>query len=583
MSDNPFPEPDESERTVIRRGPARPPTPPAAPPVPVAQESDHTIIRASSAPPPLAFPPEHSADADSERTMIRPSPGGRRPAPSPLPAVPPVSDESERTVIRPSPGGRRPTAEPPGPIAATNDERTIIRPAPGGMRPAAAATTVPDNGEGERTVIRPLPGGRRTAPQPASAAPAAFVEPAAPITEDFEAPPASGTPLVAAAAPLLQLLARLRNTARQPDAGDLRDRAASAMQTFEDKARAAGVQPEQLRPAHYALCASIDDVVVNTPWGATSGWAANSLAATFHADVRSNDRFFDMLKRLRENPANFLPLLELIYFCLSLGFMGRYRHEPGGAAEIERLREEVFELLASQRATMEPQLSPRWAGVSAPYRPARGRIPLWVIGAVALAVCGGLFGWISTGLNAASDDHYARMLAAAPGHMPLIARAAPVQPPPPPPAPPEPTILDRLQAALKPEIDKGTLSVLGTASSPVLRVGDRALFPATSATLQQSAVPLLEKIGAELKGEPGTVAVIGYTDNQPIRTVKFPSNFQLSTARAQAVRTIVARGLGDARRVTAEGRADEDPVASNATPDGREQNRRIEIVLHRPE
>jgi type VI secretion system protein ImpK len=74
--------------------------------------------------------------------------------------------------------------------------------------------------------------------------------------------------------------------------------------------------------------------------------------------------------------------------------------------------------------------------------------------------------------------------------------------------------------------------------------------------------------------------VIDYTDNQPFRSVRFPSNFQLSAARANAVRAIIARDAGDPARVSSEGRADADPIAPNTTAEGREQNRRIEIVLH---
>jgi type VI secretion system protein ImpK len=77
------------------------------------------------------------------------------------------------------------------------------------------------------------------------------------------------------------------------------------------------------------------------------------------------------------------------------------------------------------------------------------------------------------------------------------------------------------------------------------------------------------------------VKVIGYTDSEPIRTIAFPSNFQLSTARAQAASTIFGAALGVASRITVEGRADADPIAPNATPEGRERNRRIEVVLTR--
>src|SRR5712672_3372681 len=154
--------------------------------------------------------------------------------------------------------------------------------------------------DSERTVIRPMPGGRRAA----------------------------------AAAPLLQLMMRLRNTVNQPDPGDLRERAVQAMRRFEQQSRDSGVPIELLRPAHYALCASLDDVVLNTPWGSTGVWDARSLVSTFHQEVRSGERFFDLLTQMRQNPGRFLPVIELMYLCMSLGFQGRYRLSPRGPAEL---------------------------------------------------------------------------------------------------------------------------------------------------------------------------------------------------------------------------------------------------------
>jgi type VI secretion system protein ImpK len=156
-----------------------------------------------------------------------------------------------------------------------------------------------------------------------------------------------------------------------------------------------------------------------------------------------------------------------------------------------------------------------------------------------------------------------------------------VQPVPPPPAAPDPTALDRLRASLKPEIDSGAVSLLGTAATPIIRVTEHAMFASGSADVQSASLALLERIAAALRNEAGSLRVIDHTDNQPVRSVRFPSNFQLSVARANAVRAIIAHYVGDPARVSAEGRADADPIASNATAEGREQNRRIEIVLHR--
>jgi type VI secretion system protein ImpK len=168
--------------------------------------------------------------------------------------------------------------------------------------------------------------------------------------------------------------------------------------------------------------------------------------------------------------------------------------------------------------------------------------------------------------------------------MPQLARAAPVRPPPPPPAPlasPEPGALDKLRAFLAPEIQQGLVAVDGSDAAPLVRIRNRGMFPSGSATLNSSFQPLMTRIGEALRDERGPVLVIGHSDNVPIRTVAFPSNFALSAARAEAARVALLRGLGDSSRVTSEGRADSEPVASNATPDGREANRRIEVLLRR--
>jgi type VI secretion system protein ImpK len=435
------------------------------------------------------------------------------------------------------------------PFSEPDDDRTVIRPVPGGRRPVAAPAPAP------------VPPAR---PQVARAA-------GGTAAEETRAVPISVTPLAAAAAPLLQLLARLRNTLHQPDAGDLRERTVRELRDFERRAREGGIPMDLLRPAHFALCATIDEVVLNTPWGAASDWASRSLLSTFHHGARGPDQLFDLLRQLRKNADTGRPAIELVYLCVSLG----------GAGTSDRLREETYALIAAQQDTVDPPLSPRWQGIAAPYRSSRARLPVWVVATIALAACGGLFMWASTGLNAASDDLQAQVLAAPPVHMPQVTRAAVVQPLPPAPPPPEPTVIDRLDDTLKPDIDKGVVSVLGTAATPIVRIPSRGLFAANSASVLPAALPLLERIAAALKDLPGSLQVIGYTDNQPIRTVQFPSNFQLSTARAQSVRGIVGRAIGDTARVGAEGRADTDPVAANATPEGREQNRRIEIVLHR--
>ena len=233
--------------------------------------------------------------------------------------------------------------------------------------------------DSDRTVLRPGSGSRRAAsPQPASS-PAFGDSP--PPTRTAAPIPAEGTetisfglnPLIEAAAPLLQLLGRLRSTYSQPDPGDLRERAIQQIRAFEQASREAGIPLDQLRPAHYALCASLDDVVLNTPWGSSGAWAARSLVSTFHQEVRGGERFFDLLSQLRQNPGTLLPVLELMYLCLSLGFQGRYRLSPRGPGELDRLRRTSTPSLS---ASGRP-LIPRWHLTGKACRRRIGRRASW--------------------------------------------------------------------------------------------------------------------------------------------------------------------------------------------------------------
>jgi type VI secretion system protein ImpK len=273
-------------------------------------------------------------------------------------------------------------------------------------------------------------------------------------------------------------------------------------------------------------------------------------------------------------------VIELMYLYLSLGFMGRYRQGRGGA-ELDQLRAQVHAAIVTRRPAAGQELSRRWRGVAAPYR-SRRELPIWVALTAALTLCAALLFWTSSYLNAASDSLQAQALATPPTRMPVVERAAIVQPLPAAPAPPEPTTLDRLRSLLQSDIDAQTISIFGTPTAVIIRIPERLVFAQSGASVQRSSLPLLERVAAALHRDPGAVRVLEYADNQPVRTVRFPSSFQLSDARAGALRDVIAPTLGNSR-VTAEGRAAADPIAPNSTAEGRERNRRVEIVLQRQE
>jgi len=259
--------------------------------------------------------------------------------------------------------------------------------------------------------------------------------------------------------------------------------------------------------------------------------------------------------------------------------MGRYRLSPRGPAEIDKLREDTYAVIRRQRPAGESGLSPHWMGMTAPYRAKRFSVPFWVVAVIVLGILAATYAAFLFSLGRASSAQFEALIAAPPSSVPAITRAAPVvavaEP-----APQGPTILDRLRGFLSPEIAAGKVSVLGTVNTPIIRINNSGLFGSGSAVVEQDDVALLQKIGAALSHEQGTVTVNGYSDNQPIHTLQYPSNFELSTARAQAAAAIIDQSIGDESRLTAKGMGDADPVASNDTADGRAQNRRVEVVMN---
>ncbi|MBT9172567.1 MAG: Motility protein B [Syntrophomonadaceae bacterium] len=114
----------------------------------------------------------------------------------------------------------------------------------------------------------------------------------------------------------------------------------------------------------------------------------------------------------------------------------------------------------------------------------------------------------------------------------------------------------------------------------VLEIQDQILFDSGRADLKPGAVPLLDKVAVILQRVPNKVIVEGHTDNVPISTVFFPSNWELSVGRAvRVVRALSEQRELDPRRFVATGFGEYHPVATNQTALGRSRNRRVNIII----
>jgi chemotaxis protein MotB len=147
---------------------------------------------------------------------------------------------------------------------------------------------------------------------------------------------------------------------------------------------------------------------------------------------------------------------------------------------------------------------------------------------------------------------------------------------------------DKLVGRFQDEIKKGEVSITQGRDKLSVNMVEKALFKPGSAEIKPTGFKLLDRVGEILKLDTDQpIRIEGYTDNISIgsrRTDKFPSNWELSAARAVAVvRHLSGPGGIPSERLSAVGFADNLPVASNQTPEGRALNRRIEIVLLSPD
>jgi len=127
---------------------------------------------------------------------------------------------------------------------------------------------------------------------------------------------------------------------------------------------------------------------------------------------------------------------------------------------------------------------------------------------------------------------------------------------------------------------KGAIDIKRDERGVVIRVADKYFFESGSAGLKENSREVLDKIAATLLKNPNVIRIEGHTDNIPIQNETFPSNWELSASRAiNVVKYFIDNHNIKPERISAIGYAENKPLASNDTPDGRAKNRRVDIVL----
>ncbi len=463
----------------------------------------------------------------------------------------PDQPERNHTIIRPMPGGRKRPA-PPNPDQG--DSANNAQQYPTGQSPTHPEK-IPPYQSGDHTGSNPVP-------------------PQRPITAQKTAPVISlgMNPLVDAAGTILSLASQLQNTASHPDIRTLHRQASELIREFESNLRDHAIDPDTSFSAKYAMCAILDEIILNTPWGSHSFWSTESLLTTFHRETWGGEHVYQIIDTALQQPQQNHDLLELIYLCLSLGFMGKLRVTDRGTIQHDEIRDKIFRSLRPHMGDFDKELSPNCLSKEKKFNKLSGLIPAWVIISVLCLILFGVFAGFSWKLTQDSDPVFKDIHALVPWK-PIVDKVT---------QPQSPEIKSdgkTLRQLLQQEIIAGKLEIDEIPGQITILLYNEGLFPSGTANVSANYSAILDKVANALQSVKGDLFVVGHTDNIPIFTPRFPSNWHLSVARSKAVVAQLKSSNALSRAITAEGRGDTEPLYENNSKQNRALNRRVEILI----
>lgn len=373
-------------------------------------------------------------------------------------------------------------------------------------------------------------------------------------------------PLIEAAKPVLILANSMQQTTSQLSTDSLINKFSLLINNFEENAEKNGAKYDAIQAAKYCLCTFVDELAVRAGW-ADETWSKNSLLVSFYDETWGGERFFEIIQNLKQDSDKNTDLLEFMYLCLQFGYKGKYQVLNNGELEIDKIKRDLLALIHSKRPDQTANLFKHNPIITNNIqRKRRLAIPLWVVGvlgAVALGVgyftmqwsLGDIFNTASTKVNSLKLPS-------------VITKQQDTQK----------TV--RLRPLLENEIARKLVSVEDFQDRSTVTILGDGLFESGSAQIQDQYYPVLAAVSQALDSVEGQIIVTGYTDNQPIQSLNFPSNWHLSQARADAVKEILLNYVKNGgTRIRSEGRGSTDPVAPNDTLENRAKNRRVEITL----
>jgi type VI secretion system protein ImpK len=213
-------------------------------------------------------------------------------------------------------------------------------------------------------------------------------------------------PLVDAAAYLFSTVGKLKEIQTYANPNKLQKELIREIITFQDTAKSLGYNSEYILISRYALCVTLDEIVVNTPWSASDSWNERSLLSIFTQESVNPDHFFILLERLVKDPERYIDLMEFMYICLSLGFKGKYHTSETNAFQLEQITNALYKQIRTFRGDFNKILSPFQIKSTHPHKVTAKNMPSWLVILLVISISFTLFAGIRYILSITANEAY---------------------------------------------------------------------------------------------------------------------------------------------------------------------------------
>lgn len=217
-------------------------------------------------------------------------------------------------------------------------------------------------------------------------------------------------PLADAAAYIFSIIGKLKQLKSYRHLNKLHKELVQEINHFQEALKNHGYSSEYILVSRFAICATLDDVIANTLWGAQGQWDNYNMLAVFNQDTMNYERFFIILERIIKDPAQYIDVMELMYICLSLGFKGPYRATEFGINQLEQITNTLYKRIRAYRGDFTKTLAPYLIKPTRSVKTTTHRIPLWLVILMTLTAILGIFVGLGYLLDTISDQAYQELM-----------------------------------------------------------------------------------------------------------------------------------------------------------------------------